>query len=367
MCVAIFKPAGSELPTKKELYNCYLRNSDGAGFAFYRDNQIHIKKGYMSFESFYQDFCNETFSKDENIFIHFRIATHGLVDGGNTHPFPVTDDFYKMRNTNIVYTGKCLIHNGVFHYDSKVIDSYSKIISDTMLFSKLLFDELNKTNNEDDKNNLSLEESVSQFITHRDQNNIELIKKINAQLGWSKIAIMNEDGSVNFFGNWLNHNGVYYSNNSYEGYNHIGFGGYYNTNTNQGYYNTSTYTDPRYSYRTQEYWESLWGNKKEKYYKKHYEYCAYCGSYQKGCINIDGDFICRKCLDVYGYKYCTICKTWLDKTLMHDDYTCNDCYREEENNFDENETNICLCCGQNYTKKSCIKDICSKCYNEYCT
>ena len=37
MCVAVYKPIGVELPTKEELYNCYLRNQDGAGFAFYRN------------------------------------------------------------------------------------------------------------------------------------------------------------------------------------------------------------------------------------------------------------------------------------------------------------------------------------------
>ena len=48
MCVAVYKPIGVELPTKEELYNCYLRNQDGAGFAFYRNGKINIKKGVIS-------------------------------------------------------------------------------------------------------------------------------------------------------------------------------------------------------------------------------------------------------------------------------------------------------------------------------
>ena len=368
MCVAVYKPIGAEIPNREELYNCYLRNQDGAGFAFFRDGKIHIKKGYMNFDSFYGDFCKENFSKNENVFIHFRIATHGLVDGGNTHPFPITDDFTKMRDTDFTYTGKCLIHNGIFHYSDSVIKSYSKIISDTMLFSKLLFDELKNVNNnlfEKQIDKLGLEESVSRGILENDRNNLELIKKINSQLGYSKIAIMNEDGSVNHFGNWINHNGVYYSNSSYEGYkkiNSIGFG---------GYYNTTTYNNPNYSYRTKEYWNDLWGdNKSEKYNKKRYEYCDYCASYQKGCIYIDGSYVCRSCIKDYNYKYCTVCKEWYDKSQMYDEYTCSYCEKYENNNKveNDNETDICLCCGQNYTKKEQSQEdnICLKCYHEYC-
>ena len=368
MCVAVYKPIGVELPTKEELYNCYLRNQDGAGFAFYRNGKINIKKGYMDFKSFYNDFCNENFSKNENVFIHFRIATHGLVDGGNTHPFPITDDFNKMRNTEISYNGKCLIHNGVFHYGDALIKSYSKIISDTMLFSKLLFDELNNHNGLFDKKieTLGLEESVTRGIIENNSDNLALIKKINSELGYSKIAIMNEDGSVNHFGNWINHNGVYYSNSSYEGYksyNKIGFTG--------GYYSTASYSNPKYSYRTNDYWNDVWGNKESNSNKKRYEYCDYCASFQKGCVYIEGSYVCRECIKDYNYKYCTVCKTWFDKSQMYDEYTCDYCNKYEntnDNDFDDNETEICLCCGQNYLKKeeSQEENICQKCYDEYC-
>lgn len=368
MCVAVYKPIGVDVPTREELYNCYLRNQDGAGFAFYRNGKIHIKKGYMNFNSFYEDFCKENFNKDENVFMHFRIATHGLVDGGNTHPFPITDDFNKMRKTDIEYNGKCLIHNGIFHYGDNVIKSYSKIISDTMLFSKLLFDELNKADDNLFKkqiSNLGLEESVCRGILEHSSDNLELIKKINSQLSCSKIAIMNEDGTVNHFGNWINHNGVYYSNSSYEGYsnyNRIGF--------SNGYYNTTSYSSPNYSYRIPSYWNDIWGDKEEKHNKKHYEYCDYCASYQKGCVYIDGSYVCRECIKDYNYKYCTECRNWLDGSQMHDEYTCKYCYEYEDidNNEDDNETEICLCCEQNYLKKEQSKEdnICLKCYKEYC-
>ena len=56
---------------------------------------------------------------------------------------------------------------------------------------------------------------------------------------------------------------------------------------------------------------------------------------------------------------------------MYDEYTCDYCHKYENtncNDFNDNETEICLCCGQNYLKKeeSQEENICQKCYDEYC-
>ena len=317
MCVAIYKPKGANIPTEQDLHNCYIRNRDGAGYSFFKDNMIHIKKGYMDFKSFYDDFTKENFGIDDDIFIHFRIATHGLVDGGNTHPFPITNDFNQMRQTRLDYKGKCLIHNGVFHYDYNTIESYSKIISDTMLFAKLLCDQLNSSYyfNKEIKN-LNLEESVARGCSEKD--NMSLIYQINQQLNYSKIAIMNEDGTVDKYGNWLNHNGVYYSNSSYEGYN-------YKWNNYSYNYNYS-YSDERFAYRTKEFFQNFFNKKKEGYFS---DYCSYCGKYQKNCTTIDGESVCKQCIRYYDLHFCKKCRQWLDKKLMQKHNICIDCYNKK--------------------------------------
>ena len=145
MCVAIFKPKNVQVPDRNTLNRCFDKNPDGAGFAIYRNNKIEIHKGFMDFNSFYFNFLKSNPKKDENILIHFRIATHGLVDRGNTHPFPLTDDFEFMRKKDLYFNGKVLVHNGVFHYPTDVVDKYDKFhkYSDTMLFTKFLFDSIN--------------------------------------------------------------------------------------------------------------------------------------------------------------------------------------------------------------------------------
>jgi hypothetical protein len=351
MCVAIYKPIGAELPTKKDLYNCYISNSDGAGFAYCRNNKIHIKKGYMDFNEFYKDFLNENFQVNENVFIHFRIATHGLVDGGNTHPFPVTNNFDEMRKTNNEYQGKCLIHNGIFHYGDNVIKSYSKIISDTMLFSRFLFEQLRDLNFKNkSETQLSLEESVAKTIFNHSDDNF-LHNHINQKIGYSKIAVMNEDGSVNIFGNWIEHNGVFYSNNSYEDYRYRFF------EQNNYSYNRSI----NYYQKTRDTFKHM-----KKSQKNYYHYCDFCNEFSKDCFSNDGGFVCRKCVKAYDLRYCYECETFYDKNLMVDRNTC--CYcKETTDNEINNNYKLCLCCGQNYkvSEESKEKDICRDCYQMY--
>ena len=350
MCVAIYKPMGAELPTKNDLYNCYLSNQDGAGFAYWRNNKIHIKKGYMDFESFYNDFLNENFQKDENVFIHFRIATHGLVDGGNTHPFPVTNNFDDMRKTNNEYSGKCLIHNGIFHYGDNVIKSYSKIISDTMLFSRLLFEHLNNLSFKNKmEEQLNLEESVAKTLFNHKSTDF-LNENINKKIGYSKVAIMNEDGSVNIFGNWIEHNGVYYSNNSYQDWNYRFFE-----------YNYPTYKRTTNYYRkTTETFKHM-----KKSHKNFHHFCDFCNRFCKDCFSNDGGFVCRNCVKDYNLKYCYECETFYDINLMADKNVC--CFCDTENTNNKNEIKLCVCCGQNYELQNESKepDICMDCYQMY--
>jgi predicted glutamine amidotransferase len=88
MCIAIYKPKNIVL--KKEiLKECWMDNPDGAGFAYRTENksgeEIIIHKGYMRFKSFWSAYTK--LSQSLEMVIHFRFATHGLIDKHNTHPF----------------------------------------------------------------------------------------------------------------------------------------------------------------------------------------------------------------------------------------------------------------------------------------
>lgn len=73
----------------------------------------------MDAESFIKvyDVLSEKFGNDSPMLVHFRIATQGLVNRDNCHPFRINNG--------------ALIHNGSFWYDSK-----EKVMSDTSQLTK---------------------------------------------------------------------------------------------------------------------------------------------------------------------------------------------------------------------------------------
>ena len=381
MCVAVFKPKNIQLPSRQTLKNCFDRNRDGAGFALYRDNKIQIHKGFMDFDQFYNAFLNEKPKKQQNILIHFRIATHGLVDKGNTHPFPVTNNFQEMRNTNYSYDGKVLIHNGVFHYPKQFMEKYDSNgkYSDTMVFSRVLFDNLQNLKKQKAVQNLTklgLQESIAMTLVGY-KNDEQIYSNISQQIAYSKVAIMNEDGSVLKYGNWLQYNGCYFSNRSFESY----------TYTNN--YSRNTYQPvlfDKYGFKSclQKYFPS--------------NICDFCGEYKTDCVECDNQNICRSCLKDFDLCYCSHCKQTFEKQEMGSKFLCKQCYDEIQNDlndyyddnydddydddqnyyddyddddiddYEDQQNYICLCCGQNMTAQQISQydsEICEKCYIKY--
>ena len=77
MCIAIAKPIGVDIPNDDILTNCFHNNPDGAGFAFNHNNEVIIRKGYMTLKDFLDAFhkYNEKFDfKNRGVLIHTRIT-----------------------------------------------------------------------------------------------------------------------------------------------------------------------------------------------------------------------------------------------------------------------------------------------------
>lgn len=86
MCLAIYKPAGKNIP-EDVLRMGWNRNSDGGGFAYYHDGDIYVQKGFDKWADFYEAYedAAEKFP-DSKFLIHFRIRSLGAKDADNTHP-----------------------------------------------------------------------------------------------------------------------------------------------------------------------------------------------------------------------------------------------------------------------------------------
>lgn len=184
MCVAIYKPRGIKAPSIETLKSCWDANPDGAGLAWRTDGKfpIHIEKGFMKWKEFKDYWYAAGIDKyTGDLFIHFRITTHGGTSDGNTHPFPISNSDTVLKSLSLS-SHYALMHNGVLP-----ITPDNKNISDTMMLSKLI-----------------ARGGFEAQIEHT----LNLLEEF---VGTNKIAVMTADG-VKLIGVWQDVDGVKFSN-----------------------------------------------------------------------------------------------------------------------------------------------------------
>lgn len=164
MCVIIYVPKGVELPSIDELRAAYTRNHDGCGFVSETD---HYKS--LHFSTFMRRLSKRKIN--ENVIIHFRLATHGSVKVKNCHPF------YRG--------GYWFAHNGVLPIISEDDRTDSQICFDSYIYP------------------------VIKKYGYASEEHIREMDKWTAH--GSKFAMMHE-GEVIVSGDFIKHHGCLYSN-----------------------------------------------------------------------------------------------------------------------------------------------------------
>ena len=179
MCIAILKTKEGFI-SDEILENCCNNNPNGAGIAYTKDNKLYIVKGIFDVNEFVKQYHKAEKLADNNMLIHCRISTSGLIDKDNCHPHVV--------NNNTV-----LIHNGIL--DIKVPVNSKK--SDTRLYiDKYLAD-------------LPEDFIYNKSITNLIEYSIGLDNKFIFLNSKGDYKIINEKS-----GQWID--GVWYSNTSYK-------------------------------------------------------------------------------------------------------------------------------------------------------
>lgn len=192
MCIIMVKPKGVLLPDKNIFKNCFDNNPDGAGFMYTYKNQVFIKKGYNNVDDIYNDITNVLHKQDTTIVAHFRIGTHGdKKDAKATHPFPISSDYHDLQELNYV-TNIGVAHNGIItgYYDTKLPE-----LSDTQLFIRDVLSKLIIVN--------------SEFYT------FPVILKMLGKLTNSKLTFLDRFGNYYLVGDFVEKDGIYYSNTTY--------------------------------------------------------------------------------------------------------------------------------------------------------
>lgn len=195
MCIIAIKNKGIDYPNDNIIKNMFLSNKDGAGFMYTLDNKVYIKKGFMTLDAFNKainELATTVNLKDIPMILHFRITTHGGTSSANTHPFPVTESkglLQKLEST----TDLGMAHNGI-------IDIYQsdKTISDTMQYIIDIVYPLKKL--------------------HRYFYNTYYGKALLSHTADSKLAFLNQKGEIATVGDFIEEDGMLYSNSSYKSY-----------------------------------------------------------------------------------------------------------------------------------------------------
>lgn len=188
MCIIIGKPLNVPLPSDEVLETCARKNRDGIGMAWTHNNHVRIKKDFLDVDAL-KAFLRDNIVPAQACIIHFRIATAGVVDEGNRHPFPLTRKRKRLRALESV-TDMAVAHNGTL----SDLTSHKKY-SDTMLFVR---------------------EVLSDPVIRNNIMAPPIQELISGYLGYSKLAILDRSGRILRFGTFETDSGLFYSNSGFK-------------------------------------------------------------------------------------------------------------------------------------------------------
>lgn len=197
MCIIIAKNAGIPMPSTEILRNCFDNNPDGAGFMLAAKNNVYGFKGLMTFEEFADELARaeKRFGKLDKlpVVLHFRITTHGSSVAGNTHPFPLKGGYREMRKTQWC-AEQGFAHNGIILQTSCDPDVKKHKVSDTMVFAK------------------KYAAPIAKYASiASDPALLDMLYKIAD----SKLCFLSKKGKIATRGDFIEQDGVLYSNTSF--------------------------------------------------------------------------------------------------------------------------------------------------------
>ena len=188
MCLIIASPEG-KVPEREILENAALTNRDGWGVSWLEGGKLFTRKSpkMKGWEKAVEGCEGKPF------IAHVRLATHGLVNQENCHPFRVTANLH-------------LAHNGIL----RCVPEYREDRSDTWHLVELLS---RMIRTEEDKDWIYSPEGKAMLESWIGKSN--KLALLDATRG---IGIVNEAAGVWQDGMWYSNTGAFWSYDSYNGY-----------------------------------------------------------------------------------------------------------------------------------------------------
>ena len=176
MCVIMTHDSTCRID-REEWNDAWQMNDDGGGIAWVTaDDTLQVAKS-LTCDDLWDQYRRALKSKPRQVIVHMRIATHGIVDLANCHPF-------------IVRKGEVVAHNGIL---TQLVPECHKDESDSRAFARLVLAHLPR----DWCDNPGIAELIEDY------------------LGGDKLAVLTLHGKDRLyrFGKWERaKSGVWYSN-----------------------------------------------------------------------------------------------------------------------------------------------------------
>ncbi len=176
MCIIAIKYAGVKRPTKEQFEAMCTANPDGFGYMTWSKKKgLQVRKT-MDAEQFQK--WVEKIPDSQPVVYHARIATHGSVSVRNCHPFLSDDKQWAFA------------HNGILHIQNE----RDKTDSETF-FRSIALPMLRAGYKPNDKGDFDA--------------------MVSTIIDGSKFAFMDGNGRIYTYGNYIEDNGLLFSNSSY--------------------------------------------------------------------------------------------------------------------------------------------------------
>lgn len=171
-------------------------NKDGSGFMYKRDggNTVVVRKGFFKFEDLMSALNSAELKDSDELVVHHRIGTSGLVSAQNSHPFIISHIHDTIVQTDAKVALPCLVHNGMFSN----LDKHERLnpnFSDTYAFARYI-----------------MSNAIDFYTLETD-----LFKKaLHPVIGGSKICVVYPHRDLVMLGDFVEDNGYFHSHRGYK-------------------------------------------------------------------------------------------------------------------------------------------------------
>lgn len=119
MCIIIAKTKGRAFNVEeleKSVDKAKIHNCHGSGYAIKRkgDTKIKLVKGFVYPGILIEHLISEQIQEDDEVMIHLRFSTSGVINTANCHPFIVSNNINEIILDEVETYNPVVSHNGTF-------------------------------------------------------------------------------------------------------------------------------------------------------------------------------------------------------------------------------------------------------------